>query len=233
MKPVFRTIINFTFAIFFVFSTNFAVALYAGMGAFRANQTMQFANQQMQQQMMAMVGMRGAGNTNLKYIFQVLMRDSSWVQVNSAIYNDTGKRKSYLLIVDKRFKKSDTNRFKRIYPSQTLYIDQSTEQTADKVNKYNYAYHNFGKPTDSCWMFKVKEGAIDTFSYSCEDWNDYYSPSTVVGIQLNGEAIVQFNTDNLKKMIAADLEAMKFFDKKKYFKAIDRYNKDIRKAAKQ
>jgi hypothetical protein len=233
MKLVYRILVTVIAFTFFICSVKISVAQYPGMAAFRASQTMQFANQQMQMQMMAMVGMRGASNTSLEYPFQVLMRDSSRIQITSAIYNDTSKKKSYLLIVEKKFKKTDTNRFRRIYPSQTLSIDQSTEVLTNKPNQIQYAYHNFGKPTDSCWMFKVKAGAITAYSYSCEDWNDYYSPSTVVGIQVRDEPIVQFNAENLKKMIESDLEAMKYFDKKKYFKAIDRYNKDSRKAEKR
>lgn len=177
--------------------------------------------------------MRRTGKAFGKYTFRITMLDSTRKEFVSAIYTDTVLKKNYLLLKDKQSKKIDSNRLIKIYPSQTLYIYGTL------IYEHNIGYedppvdHVFGKPADSCWMFKVKTGTISVYSYICEPWNDKYSPGTVIGIQLNEGPIEKYNEENLKEMIGKDVEAMKEFDKKKYFLAIEVYNKNIKKEAKK
>jgi len=87
----------------------------------------------------------------------------------------------------------------------------------------------YGRAADSCWMFNIKSGAISLYSNLCEEWDERYAPKTIVGIQLNDDPVIKFNPENLKKLILQDVAAMKEFDKKKHFKAIEKFNKDVEK----
>ena len=82
-------------------------------------------------------------------------------------------------------------------------------------------------------MFNIKAGTISLLSYLCNGWDNQESPNTIVGIQLAGDLPVQFTPGNLEKMIANDEDAMKYFKKKKYFAAIEKFNKDMVKAGKR
>ena len=215
-----------------IFSAQLSYAQYPGMGAFRAQQTMQLATQQMQMQMQ-MMNMRGVTGTVEEYDFEVTLRDSTKQEITSAIYTDSVTHKRFIVMQDKKFKRSDTNRYKKIYPSQTLSIDQQTVYYENGIRGKTSVRHSFGKPADSCWMFNVKPGAINSYSYSSKPWSGPNSPVMILGIQLKDGPIVQFSHENLQQMLQNDTEAMKYFDEKKYFKAIDKYNKDAEKADKK
>lgn len=215
-----------------IFSANSSHAQYPGMGAFRAQQNRQFVNQQMQM-MMRMTNFRGVEGTVEEYDFEVTLRDNTKKKITSAIYTDTITRKRFIIVEDLKFKKSDTNRYKKIYPSQTLYVDHITPIDENSTDENTPVKHFFGKPTDTCWMFNVKSGGINVYSSVCEVWSNMFTPQTVVGIQLNDGPIVKYNKENLQQIIQQDAEAMKYFDEKKYFKAIDRYNRDAEKAGKK
>jgi hypothetical protein len=191
---------------------------------------MQLASQQMQMQMM---NMRGVTGTVEEYDFVVTLRDSTRKEITSAIYTDSVTRKRFIVAEDKKYKRSDTNRYKKIYPSQTLYIDQLSLIYDNGIHGKTSVKHLFGKPADSCWMFNVKPGAINSYSYMCKPWSGSNSPVMILGIQLKDGPLVQFSHENLQQMLQNDAEAMKYFDEKKYFKAIDKYNKDAEKADKK
>jgi hypothetical protein len=209
-----NSLLSLSFLILFTLSTKSSFAQYPGMGAFRASQSRQFMNQQMRTQMQ-MQRMHGVEATAQEYLFEVMMLDSTKKEISSAIYTDIKTKKRFLLSVAKRYKNSDTNRYKKIYPSQTLYIAVQVETTGNGGDENTTGKYLYGRAADSCWMFNIKGGAINIYSYSCEGWDSRYSPATIVGIQLNDGAIEQFTAENLKKIIGQDAEAMKVFDKKK------------------
>jgi hypothetical protein len=223
-------------AVLFTFFCSSLFAQYPGMGAFRAQQNMQFAQQQMFMQMNMMN--YGDRNYNPKYTFIVTMKDSTKMTFDSQILNDTILKKNYLLLVDKRFKRSDTNRFKKIYPSQTISIARDIATSAVSVHTNTeepQPVYLVGNATDSCWTFKVITGAITAYSSLSELPDDYlFKPFAITAIQLNNGPIVKYTEDNLKQMIGQDdLDALEYIQKKNYFKAIKRYNKDAEKAAKK
>lgn len=188
----------------------------------------QTMNQQMQMNMqMQMLSLNNAGSYNPNYTYDVTMTDGTMLQVTSRILSDTTLKKTYLLIVDKRFKKSDTtHRFQRIYPFQTKIIS--------RIDDTPGAPAITGLPTDSCWMFKIISGAINVYSLlSVEDDEQIFDPSSIVGIQLNDGPIVKYNADNLKPMVGQDTKALELIGDKNLYRAIKRFNRDAKKAAKE
>ncbi len=193
-----------------------------------------FGNQ-MQQQMMHMqtMGMHAGPYEPQEFNFRVTMLDNTKKDIVSAIYTDTITKKSYLTWQDKRYKRSDTNRYKKIYPSQTLYIAEVTVKEGSAGDENAPVKFFFGKPVDSCWMFKAVNGTISAYSYLNQREEEFLDPSTIVGIQLNDDPIINYTVENLKKLLAKDPEALELIEKKNYLKAIERYNKHTEKAAKK
>lgn len=52
-----------------------------------------------------------------------------------------------------------------------------------------------------------------------------FDKGEIVGIQLNDGPIVQLTDDNLKGMLGQDAAALESLEKKKYYKAIKKYNR--------
>ena len=215
----------FLITLFICISQN-SLAQYPGMGAVRAQQSMQFA-QQMQMQMM---NMRSVTSSNDEFTFQITMRDSTKKEVTSAIYTDTSTKKHFIVWIDKRYKKSDTNRYNKIYPSQTLSLT-CVLIPKDEGNDIQGSYLP-GKITDSCWMFKTIDGPINVYCYVIHNERGQVNPSTVVGIQLSNGPILAFTGENLKLMVGQNTRALELIDDKKYIRAIKKYNRDNEKGDK-
>jgi hypothetical protein len=75
------------------------------MGAFRAQQSRQFVNQQLQTQSMMHNFSTNAGNGTP---YTVTFKDTSTKRVVSYMYSDTVLHKKFLVFVDKKFKRSDS-----------------------------------------------------------------------------------------------------------------------------
>lgn len=189
--------------------------------------TMTFNNQvRMNNQMMQMMNMRGVTGTGGEFNFVVVMRDSTRLNVASALYTDSATHKRFIIFTDKKYSKKDTNRYKKIYPSQTARLIRKVSWPGDFSDPVCQ-----GIPNDTCWMFKVITGPIGAYCYFSRvdlPGRDP-EPFQVAGIQLNNGAIVEFSDSNLKQMIASDSTAMEYFQKKKYIKALKRFNKDSEK----
>jgi hypothetical protein len=226
MNLAHKSLLIFSIGALFITLTKTSFAQYPGMGAFRAQQNQQFINQQMRMQMQ-MMNMRGVTATLQEYCFNVTMRDSTTKEITSAIYTDSATKKHFIVWVDKKYKKSDTNRYKKIYPAQT----SSLTCVLIKKDEDNPGSYLPGKITDSCWMFKTLSGAINVYTY--DGYNDagQVDQTAIVGIQLNNGPILQFNEGNLKTMIGQNAKALELIADKKYLRAIKRYNKDVEKAA--
>jgi hypothetical protein len=213
-----------------VFSAKNSWAQYPGMGAVRAGMNAQFMNQQMQMNLQ-MLNMRGAIASAQENDFEVTMLDGTKKEVTSAMYTDTVTKKHFIVYIDKQYKRADTNRYKKIYPSQT--INLVCVLAVKDIDNGVPGHYETGMPTDSCWMFKVISGQINAYAYAVKNENISIDPSTLVGLQLNNGAIQKFSPENLQTLIGQNAEALKYFDKKKYIKAIEQYNKDIIKASKK
>ena len=221
-----KTFCLFSLVILFVFSAKSSLAQYPGMQAVYNRMNMQ--NQQMR--MNSLMNMNyNNGPANVKYPFLVVFKDSSKKVVLSKIFLDTSNKKTYLLLVDKSFSKKDmAHREQKIYTDQTINISRIASS-----GYLNNRVYITGIPTDSCWMFKALSGAINVYSYLSENEGIGFDPETIVGIQLNDGPIVKFNEENLKQMVSNDKDALDEVNKKKLYKAVKRYNKDMEKAAKK
>jgi hypothetical protein len=197
-------------------------AQYPGMRQVYQQQSMQLAQQQ-SNMFRSMTFNNRIGNLyNFKYKFQVVLKDSTKIEVKSKIYTDTLLHKNYLLIgkdvtANTHVFRQDT----KIYPGQTFNI--SRKDGNDDI---------IGSPTDSCWMFRAIVGKITAYSYLSGQDQDF-DPVSIIAIQYNNGPIISYSAENLKKMIIDDNDAMKYFTDKKYDKAITRYNKNAKKAAKK
>jgi hypothetical protein len=219
----------------FMLITKHSFAQFPGMGAVRAQQNAQFIGQQMQThmqvQMMQVLNMHGVTSTQKEYNFIVTLRDSTTLTLNSAIYIDSVSKKRFIVLVDKQYKKSDSNRYKKIYPSQTRGLVCVVKPKNAEFDQPGFYLP--GKLTDSCWMFKAITGEITAYSDVCEEDGVNFDRSTIVGIQLKDGPIVKYNEDNLKQMVGQDINALEAIQNKNYYKAIKKYNRDQEKEAKK
>ena len=226
MQYIRKVLIILAIATLFVFCAGKSWAQYPGMRAVYSNMARQQQQQSMQNQM-AMMGRMNGGRAmlyNPEYAFEVVLKDSTKKQVYSMLYNDTTLHKNYLLVVNKKYPKSDTaHRFQKIYPDQTLQIS--------RLDYYDKAIK--GVANDSCWLFKTISGPITAYSYLSEQSGPNFNPGTIVCIQLNDGPIVKYNEDNLKQMVGDDADALENIQKKNYYKAIKKYNSHAEKAAKK
>lgn len=180
-------------------------------------------NQQMHFMQQMMMNMHGVTATMQEYDFNATMRDSTTQQVTSAIYRDSITKKHFIVLVDKRFKKTDTNRYKRIYPSQTRSLTcVLVAKTDDDPGRYLPAVIS-----DSCWMFKTLIGAINVYTFDSYTEAGNFDDGAIVGIQLKDGPILAYTEENLKTMVGDDLEAQQLILEKKYVRAIKKYNRDI------
>lgn len=188
-------------------------------------------NQQIQnnldiQRNIMMLMLDDSNNINLKYNYLVTMKDNAQLVVHSKIYADTARHKTYLLFVDKKYSRRDTNRNRKIYVSQTLSIARkmgngSSDKDWDK-----------GMATDSCWMFKAISGNINAYTAFSEDGLGL-TPPPLMAIQKGDGPIIKLTASNLKPMVEQDAGALKNIQKKNYYRAIEKYNHDAEKSAKK
>ncbi|WP_299512772.1 hypothetical protein [Mucilaginibacter sp.] len=171
----------------------------------------QFMNQQMQMSMLSL----NNNQYNRSFTFVVTMADSTQKIVDSKIYSDASLHKAYLLFVDKSYPRSDTNRRKKIFANQTLRISRDLFG-GKKVE---------GIANDTCWMFKTISGPISAYSFL----SDGYLP--FVALQFNDGPIEKFNEEHLKKVVSTNIDALESARKKDYLKAIQKYNRNLKKMA--
>ncbi|HEX3383807.1 MAG TPA: hypothetical protein VHS53_01400 [Mucilaginibacter sp.] len=222
MKIMLKPSIKLSLTVLFIFLVKTVSAQYPGMRAFRAQQNRQFINQQMQMQMQMMNMLHTGVATVQEYDFNVTLRDSTTKLVTSAIYRDSLTKRHFIVLVDKRFKKTDTNRYKKIYPSQTRSLTcVLIAKTDDDPGHYVP-----GVITDSCWMFKTLTGSINVYTFdSCSPTGDF-DEGAIVGVQLKNGPIVAYTEENLKTMAGNDLEVQQLILEKKYVRAIKKYNRN-------
>jgi hypothetical protein len=230
MRYACKTLFTFSICILFVFLAKDSFAQPRGMtmsqvnhqtGRWAANQQMQFMRQ------MQMMNVRGAYSNMLEYDFQVTMLDGTKKEITSAIYTNTLSRKRFIIWVDKSFKKSDTNRYKKIYPSQTQ--DLSCVLIAE--NDGNPGSYLHGKITDSCWLFKTVSGPINGYSEVAVDANGTINQSGIIAIQLKDGPVLQLTAENLRSIVGQDADALAEIEKKNYYRAVKKYNRHTEKEA--
>lgn len=225
MKPLYTC---FTLILLILFTLQVSAQNMNAVNSMLNRQSMQFSMQMQQNMMMQMSMLNGNNNFNSTCDYLVIMNDSSKIVVRSKIYSDTAKHKTYLIFVDKKYSRKDTaNRNKKIYVSQTQSIARYMGTRGSKEDWYK------GIPVDSCWMFKTMSGSINAYSvFSQPDSFGYIAPP-LMAIQKGDGPIVKLTPENLKPMVGQDADALENIQKKDYYKAIKKYNRNAEKAAKK
>jgi hypothetical protein len=220
-------LLRFTLLLLLTFLANTS---YGQPPQFRAPLNQMYMSNQFRMQMQ-MMNMRGLRSTAREYDFVIKLRDSSTKKVTSAIYTDSATRRRFIVLEDKSFKKSDTNRYKKFFPAQTVSLTCVVIERNMGINQPGE--YLTARLTDSCWMFKVITGAINVYSDDCDDDNSTFNRSSFVGIQLQDGPIVKYNEDNLKEMIGQDLNALEAIRDKNLYQAIKKYNRDKKREDKK
>lgn len=91
-----------------------------------------------------------------------------------------------------------------------------------EISRYTYSGLKItGIATDSCWLFKVETGRINSYSYYPDEY-----PGRIVAIQKGSGPIVPYNKQNLLAMVSDDPDIVVIVEEGLYMKAIDMYNND-------
>jgi len=99
---------------------------------------------------------------------------------------------------------------RRLTPSQTQLVSLLKDDGDEAI----------GIPADTCWLFKMAEGALNIYTYlPYPDWN------MVVALQKGDDGhIVRITAETLKSMIADNPKALQLFNLNKWRLAIEAYN---------
>jgi hypothetical protein len=145
-----------------------------------------------------------------KLKFEITFSSDSVVTLNTSIhYADT----SYFEWKD------GAKQSHKVFPSQTVAI----RRTTPKGNVIE------GIPADSCWLFLVEKGAINSYSY-----HPFSSSFAIIAIRSGDQGpIVPATKENIEPLLASDDEALEALKNKGPIAAISIYNKNQVKAAKK
>lgn len=153
---------------------------------------------------------RYGGTARTEGSFNVTFLDSTQKIVKGIICIDSPS--CYLKWTDKSVDKKDSGRIKKIYPSQTISL--GIAGTYGSI---------VGKNADSCWLFKSVKGRINV--YTALPWDpDVLTDAMILYIQKEDGPLLQMNETNLGELLKDNEKAYGFFKKKKYLKAINKYN---------
>jgi hypothetical protein len=136
-----------------------------------------------------------------RYLYTVQLKNDSAFQIQTFI--DFATNKHFF-----NFKSEGV--LYSIVPTQTKSLSRITEEGFKLV----------GIPNDSCWLFPVEFGKINTYSPLSEMKAKY-----VTAIQKEGGLIMPLTKGNLLAMMSEpSIEVMKLIERKKLTKAVQAYN---------
>lgn len=144
-----------------------------------------------------------------KYVYKITMKNDSVFKAKTRIEVDY--KRHYMNI---NMRGND----KALVPAETKLIER-----IDPYEGYQ------GLPTDSCWLFKIQNGAINSYSFIPENEMKH-----VIAIQQGDDApIVKLTKENLLPMMAVqDPKVMKLIGEGKLWKALRKYNELMLKSSK-
>jgi hypothetical protein len=148
---------------------------------------------------------------NQKHHFKIVFNDGKDTIIYAQINAD--RPSDYLLMINKSLSKKDSAYKTKIYPSQTKYISR-----IDIVTRKEYA----GSPRDSCWLFPLIDGKMNAYSRMAEHDADDWS---VQFIQVDNGPMISVNDPKALELFIMNERAYDLFAKKRYAKAINKYNK--------
>jgi hypothetical protein len=151
-------------------------------------------------------------NGNFQYI--VTLTDGSEMTVKSKIHIDTANNKQYLLLVNKKLPKSDSNRTRKIYCNETKNITRE-----DRLSQSDKTIIGFAN--DSCWLFREIEGFITLFTD--------LPGGGIVAFRVDNGPIEAFLPERLEAVLKDDEKARKKFERKNYIGAVKEYNGNHRR----
>lgn len=149
--------------------------------------------------------------SDIKYYIKVKMKDSTESVIKSFIFYDTIRKQTYVKHINKSLSKNDSGMNEKIYCSDVIEVKAAINSLAPLME---------GIITDSCWLFKTLSGKISVYSTYPEN-NDNYS---IAAIELVKGVIEPFDPEKLKLIIAGNEKAIRKFNKKNYFVAIEKFN---------
>gem|GEM_PF-4677424 len=145
--------------------------------------------------------------------FRVVYTDGTQKAITAVMLKDTTSY--YLLYENKAYAKKDSARHQKIRPAQTQLIYRT-----DMEEGGEYA----GIATDSCWLFTKFSGAVNAFTPSPDD---YLKDSSITYLQKGTHGVLlKMSQENLESIVGDDHKALDLAKKKKYLKALQRYNDD-------
>ena len=84
-----------------------------------------------------------------------------------------------------------------------------------------------GLPADSCWMFKSVSGKVNAYSFLPEQYEVHLG--YLKWLQKEDGPFEKVDEATMRELFKDDTEALAMLDKKKYFEALKRYNKNSKK----
>jgi len=144
------------------------------------------------------------GSNSLKYDFVVILKNDSTFRVRTKI-NVLQEGNNFITVKDDGIKQ-------KIFPADTKSISRVTLEGRTLI----------GIPADSCWLFLVDRGAINSYSFLAETGTTF-----IIAIQEgNDSPIVPLTKENLLPMISGDPKANKHASKNNFQKAISIFNQN-------
>jgi hypothetical protein len=173
-------------------------------------------NQMMKQQafnnfQMSMLHMNFYGNgklADIKFRFKLKMKDSAEKEVKSFLFYDTSLKQTYIQYINKKLHREDRNRNEKIYCNNVVSVMAGGSVFLP------------GIITDSCWLFETLSGKITVYSI----YPEMYMNTSIAAIKLTTGEIEPFDPEKLKLIIIGNEKAMKKYNKKNYFNAIEKFN---------
>lgn len=150
------------------------------------------------------------GTVSQKHRFKVQLKDSTSLIVMAKIDADSTSR--FLVYTDRFVRRSDSGRIKRIYPGQTLSISR-----LDKYGVTEYA----GVPADSCWLFPAIQGSLSAYAALAEDEID---DGFLLYVRQGEGPMIRLTDESLEAIVKGNEKAERLLKKKKYSRAINKYN---------
>lgn len=157
-------------------------------------------------------------NSNNKYAYTITMKDGSKKTVYSKMYTDDDgdMPRAYLLSVNKELDRSDSNRSRKIYASQTKQVIRFDELTNERLE---------GIPTDSCWLFPIFTGRLTIYSAFAEK-DDIENPTRFKALQVAGGPVEPYSEERAAEVMKNNEKAIKALKRKNFKGAFYTYNND-------